>query len=614
MPGLVGAVSLNGNKINSSLLPAMREAIKHRDWYEIDDYVNTKKTVAISRINLGIINKDKQPYLARNGKVKVFLHGEVYNAEIANSNPLQFIYLLYEKHKLNFASLLNGSFVVVIVDADEDIVLIANDRIASKPLFYFNNGQAVYFGPEIKSLLLVPTLERKLNLAAVADFLANGYFTREHTLLEGLETVDKATVLKITSGGVTRHTYWHFELEQGDKDLGWNYYQRRLADLLRKAVKRRLRFAKTYGLLLSGGYDSRAILGCYLEERPRQDLHTISWGRKEDIPGSDCAIAKKLAGKLGGQHRFYQLTAEEIIDNFEDFILLGEGLTDFPESYDVFHKIRKQQKIDIVLRGDECFGFSQWLKVHDEHTMFQTLGLRALRDLHKYKAILKPAYYRLFCELDAENTRHLSTRCCANDIDNRKDFFYLDVRLKCYLNPLNYVKNFALESFTPLLDYNILDFVSVLPAKYRVGKKLWREAVVMMFPELFEEIAQDHNMIDWAASFKYHPDLKHYIYKNLVKEHSVLSEFINVDNLQNELDAFFARPTTTSARTRVRGGALQLLQTFPPAYRFVHQCSYYVQKRRGKIKSTLPVEQLIRRLLILKVWGDIFFDYPVVRT
>ena len=134
-------------------MPAMREAIKHRDWYEIDDYVNTKETVAISRINLGIINKEKQPYLARNDKVKVFLHGEIFNDEIANSNPLEFIYRLYEKHQLNFASFLNGSFVVVIVDEGEDIVLIANDRIAYKPLFYFSDGRYIYFGPEIKSLL-----------------------------------------------------------------------------------------------------------------------------------------------------------------------------------------------------------------------------------------------------------------------------------------------------------------------------------------------------------------------------------------------------------------------------------------------------------------------------
>jgi asparagine synthetase B (glutamine-hydrolysing) len=612
MPGLVGIVSLNGGKIDLSLMPAMRDAIRHRDWYDVDDYVNARGTVAISRVNLGIINQEKQPYSARGGGVKVFLHGEICNDEVADSDPLEFIYRQYEKKGVHFASFLNGSFVIVIVDETEDIVLIANDRTAAKPLFTFNDGQAMYFGPEMKSLLLVPALERKLNLAAVADFLTNGHFTTEHTLIEGLETVDKATVLKLTTGGVARHRYWQFEFEREGKDLGPDYYQARLAELLRKAVTRRLRNNNTYGILLSGGYDSRAILGCYLEERPSRELHTISWGREEDIPDSDCAVARRLARKLGAQHGFYKLTAEEIVDGFRDFVLLGEGLTDFPESYDVFHRIREQQHVDIVLRGDECFGFSRWLKVHDEYTMFLSLNLATLQSIERYRKVLKPYYHQLFCELDAETAHHVSLRCSAKNIHNRKDFFYLDARIKYYLNPLNCVKNFAIESFTPLLDRDILDFVCALPVRYRLGKNFWRKTVVKMFPELYEEVAQRHNMIDWASSFKGSPELERFVYQQLVEEHSAFSEFINVDGLRNELDAFFATPVDPAAKTSVRAGALELLETAPTVYSFVHKCSYDIRKRRGKVRKILPVEQLIRRLLILKVWGDVFLDYPVV--
>ena len=617
MPGLVGVVSLNGDKIDSRLMPAMRNAIKHRDWYEIDDYVNARGTVAISRVNLGIINKDKQPYSTRNGQVKVFLHGEIYNDKVAHSNPLEFIYRLYEKEGLNFASSLNGSFVVVIVDEDEDVVLIANDRIAAKPLFYFNDGRALYFGPEMKSLFLVPSLKRKLDLAAVADFLTNGHFTREHTLIEHLETVDNGTVLKITTGRVTRHKYWEHPFKHGfkieGKERSPRYYQEKLDELLRKAVSRRLRTDNTYGILLSGGYDSRGILGYYLEETHDQELCTISWGREEDIANSDCAIAKRLAQKLGAQHRFYELTAEEVVANFREFILLGEGLTWSPESYDIFHRIREQQRVDIVLRGDECFGWAGLL-VHDEHTMFRTLCLRNLWNIGACQRILKPFYYRLFCELDTETIRHVSSRCNAKNLHDRKDFFYLDVRLRYYLNPLNYVKNFAVESFTPLLDYDILDFVSSLPIRYRLDKNLYRKTVVEMFPELFEEVAQRHNMIDWAASFRNSPELRRFVYKELLEGQSILNEFLDIDGLKSELDAFFAAPAEPPIKARVRTGALKLLEKSPTTYNFAHKCSYYVRKWRERIRDSLPPEQLIIRLLILKVWGDVFLDYPVMST
>jgi asparagine synthetase B (glutamine-hydrolysing) len=616
MPGLVGVVSLNGDRINPGLMPAMREAIRHCDWYQVDEYVNTEETVAISRVNLGIINKEKQPYLARNGQVKVFLHGEIYNDEMVDSDPLEFIYRLYEKHRLSFASFLNGSFIIIIVDEDEDIVLIANDRIASKPLFYFSDGQAVYFGPEMKSLLLTPSLERKLNLAAVADFLTNGYFTREHTLIENLETVDSATVLKVTKSGVARHKYWEYELAEEGTDRGWECYQQKLVELVRQAIRRCLRTNNTYGILLSGGYDSRAILGFYLEERNDRELHTISWGREENIPDSDCAIAKRLAQKLGAHHEFYRLTAEEVVDNFRDFIRLGEGLTWFPESYDVFHRIREQQGVDIVFRGDQRFGRSSSFLVHDEHTMFRALGINALRNMGRYQRILAPSYYQLFCELDAETIRHVSSRCKAQNIHNRLDFFSLDVTLKYFMNPLNYVKNFAIESFTPLLDYDILDFVSTLPISYRFGKSLWKKTVVDMFPELFEEVAQKHNMIDWAASFRGSPELERFVYKELIEEQNVFSEFINTDSLKCELGTFFSTPVDSTRpqkfKTGVKTRALKMLETWPTAYGFAHKYFYYVRKWRGKVRDILPPEQLIIRLLILKVWGDVFLNYPVV--
>jgi asparagine synthase (glutamine-hydrolysing) len=614
MPGLVGVVSLNDAKINPNLMPAMRDAIKHRDWYQLDDYANAKGTVAISRVHLGIVNRDKQPYAARNGRVKVFLHGEIYNDEAAHSNPLEFIYRLYEKQGLEFASFLNGSFVIVIVDEDEGAVFIANDRIAYKPLFCFSDGEALYFGPEMKSLLLVPSLERKINLAGVADFLTNGCFTREHTLIEGLETMDKATVLKLTASGIARHRYWEYDLGRIDKDRGSKHYQEILGGLLRQAVRRRLRTDNTYGILLSGGYDSRGILGSYLEERGAQDLRTISWGREEDIPNSDCAIAKRLAQKLGTQHRFYKLTAEEVIDNFREVILLGEGLTDFPESYDVFHRIREQQGVDVVLRGDHCFGSAKWLKVHDEHTMFLSIGLKALQSMDIYQRVLNSSYYQSFCELDAEAIRQVSSRCSAKNVHDRRSFFYVDTRTRYYFGPLNYVKNFALESFTPLLDYDILDFVSTLPVRYRLGKSLWRETVVETFPELFEEIAKTHNMINWAASLRGSPEFERFVYRELIEDQNVFSEFINTRRLKGELDAFFStRSGSQTFDTSVRKNTLEVLKTLPTAYRFAYKCSYYARKWLGRTRDVLSPERLILRLLILKVWGDVFLNYPVVR-
>ena len=86
-----------------------------------------------------------------------------------------------------------------------------------------------------------------------------------------------------------------------------------------------------------------------------------------------------------------------------------------------------------------------------------------------------------------------------------------------------------------------------------------------------------------------------------------------MNGLKKELDSFFSNlPESPQFKTKVKATALKRLETFPTAYRLAHKCSYYSKKWRGNIRDILPIEWLILRLLILKVWGDVFLNYPVV--
>lgn len=607
MPGLVGVINTRGEKVSLDLMQAMRNAIRHRDWYKMDDYVNPRGTVAISRVHLGIIDKVQQPYLARNGRVKVFLHGQIYNEEVAHTDPLEFVYRLYEKQGSDFVSSLNGSFVVAIVDEDEQAVIIANDRLATRPLFYFSDGRAVYFGPEMKSLFRVASLERELNLAAVADFLANGCFTVEHTLIQGLKRMQNATVLTVSANGVAERQYWKHDFVY-DEDLGLEHYRGTLANLVRQAVRRYLRYDNTYGILLSGGYDSRGILGCYLEERGGQEVRTISWGREENIPNSDCVVARRLAQKLDTEHRFYKRPVEEVIESFRECVWLGEGLTDEAASYRVFDRIRQQQGVEILLRGDELFGHRSTL-VFDEPSMFRSLGLATLRNVEMYRKVLKPTYYRAFCERDAETRHYLSSKCDATNLRDRADFYCVDPQMTNVLNPFNYIKTFTMESLTPFLDYDLLDFAGTLPVKYRLDKTLYRKTILNMFPELFEEFAQVGNDIDWAVAFQT-SQLQRFVYKELIEGRNVFDEFIDRDGLRSELEAlFFAASGSVEQRrleATLKAGAVRLLTKSPTVYDLTFRTVRSVQARMGKSRDHLPPGRLIMRLLILKVWGDVF--------
>ncbi len=605
MPGLVGAVSLHGEPVDGRVIAAMRDALVHRSWYHVQDWRSNNDRVAIARVHLGVPGPQAQPGLVARagGQLVVFLHGEIYNDDAVN-DPLSFIAALYEKHGPDFVARLKGAFVIVLVDEATDTVLLANDRLGARPMFYVQDAHALYFAPEIKSLLQLPTVSKQLFGPAVADFLANGHFTTAHTWIKGIVRQDSATVLAVQAGRVTTKRYWTFTFHRDGPDLGAERYRARLGDLARQAVRRCVRDEHRYGILLSGGYDSRGILGCYLEARGDEPLYTVSWGRDENIAGSDCAVAQRLAQQLGANHGYYRLAAGEILNNFQEAVWLGEGLTDFLESYAVFDRIRARQGVEVVLRGDECFGYSHWTTVHDELGMFRALDLRTMRFMPDYRLILKPVWFDRFCAWDMETRRQLSARCSARQIHNRKDFFYLDVRIQYYLNPLNYVKTFAIESYRPWLDYDILDLMMVLPLKYRLGKRFWRDSISHMFPELYAEMAQHHNMILWPTALKSSPETVSWVYRELLETTSVLDEFVNREALKTKLDAFFASqaagPSTGLARI---SGRLNEKTRF---YHWLHTGVYYARKWSGRINHALATDRLILRLLILKTWGDLF--------
>jgi hypothetical protein len=222
---------------------------------------------------------------------------------------------------------------------------------------------------------------------------------------------------------------------------------------------------------------------------------------------------------------------------------------------------------------------------------------------------LKPVYYQQLCEMDQATRERLSERCAAHNIYARKHFYYLNVRNKYYLNPLNYVKNFAMESFRPLLDYDLMDFVTMLPLKYRLGKRFWRATVTQLFPVVCTEIAKTHNMINWPAALRSSPEIKRFVYQQLLEEPSELREFINLDRLKELLDAFYTPPVVV-ASPGVKTKIIRRLETSPQLYYISHKVSHHFKKLTGKFDHSLDPEQLIMRLLILKVWLNVFLSYP----
>jgi asparagine synthetase B (glutamine-hydrolysing) len=600
MPGLVGIVPKQQNiPVHGSLFKAMVAGLCHRSWYHVDTYHTPK--LAVARVHLNIFNTARQPHVSENGRVKIFLHGEIYGDELGKSDQLKTIAQAYERHGRDFAKELNGSFVVLIVDHMMDKVLIATDRTASRPLFYFQDDAYLYFAPEPKALALVPSLTKRINVAAMASFLACGHYLNGQALLEDVHPLDNAAVLTVNPESITTHKYWQYTFNESAEDRGEAYYRGALGELIRQAVRRRTRGEHRYAIPLSGGYDSRGILGCCLDEHPQDRMITISWGVEEDLPNSDCAVAKRLADRLGLTHAFFPLRVAHLPPYLSEFVSLHDGLTDacdnYPESLKIFSDIRTELGVQVILRGDESFGFSR--PACDERTIFDKLSILPLDQSRHYRKVLREPWLTILSDSIRQALHEITSRCNTTDIYLRQNFVYFDQRIKHCLNPLNYIKSLELEVRTPYLDNDILDFMRELPSHYHFGKRFYRAMMRQMFPDVLSEMALRSNLPDLDVMLRT-TAMKELICRINLGPSSPLDEYFDWSGLRALHDKYLTATNQTGAGRHFIKKTGRVLARWPTIHRLGYKIYLPIQDKRGH--DFITEGRILLRLLTMNLY------------
>ena len=83
-------------------------------------------------------------------------------------------------------SRLRGMFAIAIWVRSERRLILARDRMGIKPLYYCLQDGEIYFGSELKCILLHPAVRRNICLSGLNCFLSLNYVPGPFTLVEGI--------------------------------------------------------------------------------------------------------------------------------------------------------------------------------------------------------------------------------------------------------------------------------------------------------------------------------------------------------------------------------------------------------------------------------------------
>lgn len=126
-----------------------------------------------------------QPATDPLGDTVLFLDGEIFNQDDlrqqvalpADSSVCDLLLSLYQRVGPDFGAQLNGEFAIVIYEKAAGRLTIISDHLASKPIYYMQQGDALLFGSEKKAILAVSPAPAAVDPVGLLEV-----FTYEHNL------------------------------------------------------------------------------------------------------------------------------------------------------------------------------------------------------------------------------------------------------------------------------------------------------------------------------------------------------------------------------------------------------------------------------------------------
>jgi len=274
-----------------------------------------------------------------------------------------------------------GMFAIAAWDPRDRTLWLARDALGMKPLYLAPlSGCGLAFASEVKALLELPGVERRLAARGLVEYLEFGYRIEEcETMFAGISRLAPGEVLGLRGGREARR-FRHFEPpspDPADRRSGEERAEE-LLSTLETVVAEHLVADVPVGLLLSGGLDSSLVAA--LAARAEGGITTVSMGFVES-EHDERPWGRRVAEALGSRHLDVPITPGEVASEIESAAWVFDDL--FGDWGTITTRILYRKcrelglKVALVGEGaDELFGgYPAFRRARAAWTPWATAGL-----------------------------------------------------------------------------------------------------------------------------------------------------------------------------------------------------------------------------------------------
>jgi len=450
---------------------------------------------------------EEQPVDTDQNDVSLWIWGELYGFEGPEgyrskyeTHPSEtrgeYCAELCAEHGAGFVSGLNGEYVGIIHDRTSNVVKMFTDRLGSRGLYHARaNDGGLVFSTKLQSLSEYPDLELEFEIEYLYEYFAEDRARGIETPLTGVKKVPPASVLctDVEDGSTDVRSYWDPVYDPVDRPLSTIVDE--FVDIYPEVLRERTAGDEDYGLLLSGGSDSRAILAGL--EEPPHCFTMAGWMNREARIAERAALVSDADFTFLKRDKEYQMRALKRNPPLSN--LIGR----FQHAHATGFLDELTAEVDVLMAGQFCDTFfkGHFLPIPefplDQISTFDLPVEKPISSIREYVEHLTgddrlPAYLETPPTLEqilrdnivqdgswirSHGVRYPSLRelvLCSEyyPLTNQPDAFFYESLVQ------------MMPYRSPFLDNRLIDLHLSIPVKYYLRRNLVDRAVTRLSPDL----------------------------------------------------------------------------------------------------------------------------------
>ena len=596
MCGLAGIIIKKNKNQNQSCfcysilkreIEIMNNLIAHRGpddngYYIGENFAFGHRRLAI--LDLSDAGHQPMEYKGKNGEYVITYNGEIYNYielkeellkdgyVFKSDTDTEVILASYDKWGVECLNKFNGMWSFAIYNKEDKKFFISRDRFGIKPLYYYQDDETFIFASEIKAILAHSKVKTESNVAFIKDYIKYGpkEYIKE-TAFTNIYRFNFASFFEGTKEDIFNNfketKFWQLKVNLSDERFDGKKakeYAKKYYELLKDAVRIRLRSDVKVGSALSGGLDSSSIvylINEILKEQGKEELQeTFSsvYRTKGTEYCDESFFINTLAKKLNVKSNQIEPREKDVPRELKKVIYYCDNM---PEGTCMsgWHTFKKAQEcgVKVTLDGqgadEQLGGYLLYLSVY-----FSRLSLKELiKEIKAFKTVPGSKKYivigimlNILIKIFGENNTKKLIKHVSKILNrNSENFLEFNFNKKLandtisnLITLIHYSDRVSMahsvESRMPFMDYRLVEFLASIPYKYKIHNGWTKYLARLAFDKkLPDEIVWRKDKMGWPIPHDhwFRGNLKNWLI-SIVKSNSFIKEVFPEFNIEKEFE------------------------------------------------------------------------------